>query len=55
MIGKHGLATALSLAVRDRLIVRARNTADAYYASNPKFVYYLSAEYLLGKQLPQAL
>jgi starch phosphorylase len=52
---KHDLTTALSLAVRDRLIDRARKTADAFYAANPKCVYYLSAEYLLGKQLPQAL
>jgi starch phosphorylase len=52
---KHDLTTALSLAVRDRLIDRARKTADAHYAANSKCVYYLSAEYLLGKQLPQAL
>lgn len=52
---KSDLTTALSLAVRDRLIERARKTADAQYEANPKYVYYLSAEYLLGKQLSQAL
>ena len=28
-------------------------TTEAHYAANPKFVYYLSAEYLLGQQLAQ--
>lgn len=42
---KHDLITALSLAARDRLIDRARRTADAHYAANPKYVYYLSAQH----------
>ena len=51
----HDLYMALSLAVRDQLIDRWRRTTDEHYAANPKFVYYLSAEYMLGKQLPQNL
>jgi starch phosphorylase len=46
---------ALSETVRRRLLERWRATTEAHFAANPKFVYYLSAEYLLGKQLPQNL
>jgi len=52
---KHDIYMALSLAVRDQLIDRWRRTTDAQYEENPKFVYYLSAEYMLGKQLSQNL
>ena len=52
---KRDLYMALSLVVRDLLIDRRRKTTDAQYAANPKFVYYLSAEYMLGKQLSQNL
>ena len=52
---KRDLYMALSLVVRDLLIDRRRKTTDAHYAANPKFVYYLSAEYMLGKQLSQNL
>ena len=52
---KHEINTAMSLVVRDLLMTRRRQTADAHYQANPKFVYYLSAEYMLGKQLPQNL
>ncbi len=45
----------LSLTVRDRLAERRARTAAAHYASNPRWVYYLSAEYLLGAQLEQNL
>jgi starch phosphorylase len=43
----------LALTVRDRLAERRVRTAAAQYAANPRWVYYLSAEYLLGKQLEQ--
>jgi starch phosphorylase len=46
---------ALACTVRDYLIDRWHQTVDAYYQANPKFVYYLSAEYLLGGQLAQNL
>jgi starch phosphorylase len=42
---------ALSYTVRDYLSDRYRNTTQAYYEANPRFVYYLSAEFHLGKQL----
>ncbi|XVU29955.1 glycogen/starch/alpha-glucan phosphorylase [Actinoplanes sp. CA-054009] len=45
----------LALTVRDRLAERRARTAAAQYASNPRWVYYLSAEYLLGPQLEQNL
>ncbi len=43
----------LAVTVRDRLADRRARTAEAHYATNPKFVYYLSAEYMLGRQLRQ--
>ncbi|MBK8049133.1 MAG: glycogen/starch/alpha-glucan phosphorylase [Anaerolineales bacterium] len=52
---KHDLYMALSLVIRDLLIRRWRETTQAHYEANPKFVYYLSAEYMLGKQLSQNL
>ncbi len=52
---KHDAYMALSYTVRDYLIERWRKTNEARYEANPKVVYYLSAEYLLGKQLPQNL
>jgi starch phosphorylase len=51
----HDAYMALSYTVRDYLIDRWRRTTEAQYAANPKFVYYLSAEYLLGKQLASGL
>ena len=51
----HDVYVALALTVRDHLIERWAKTTQAHYDANPKFVYYLSAEYLLGKQLPQNL
>ncbi|GIF35890.1 glycogen/starch/alpha-glucan phosphorylase [Actinoplanes xinjiangensis] len=46
---------ALSQTVRDHLAQRRARTAAAQFASNPRWVYYLSAEYLLGAQLEQNL
>ncbi|MCU0961628.1 MAG: glycogen/starch/alpha-glucan phosphorylase [Pirellulaceae bacterium] len=51
----HDVYMALAYTVRDYLIDRWRRTTEAHFAANPKFVYYLSAEYLPGKQLPQNL
>jgi glycogen phosphorylase len=47
----HDAYMALAYSVRDHLIDRWRRTSDAQYEANPRFVYYLSAEYLLGQQL----
>jgi glycogen phosphorylase len=43
----------LAVTIRDRLADRRARTASANYTANPKFVYYLSAEYMLGRQLRQ--
>jgi glycogen phosphorylase len=45
----------LAVTVRDRLVDRHARTVSARFAVNPRFVYYLSAEYLLGRQLRQNL
>mgnify|MGYP003377509708 CR=1 FL=1 len=52
---KHDIYMALSLVIRDLLSDRWRRTTEAHYAANPKFAYYLSAEYMMGKQLSQNL
>lgn len=52
--GPDGYHT-LAVTVRDRLVDRYARTAAAHYQANPRFVYYLSAEYLLGRQLRQNL
>lgn len=51
----YDMYMALSRSVRNHLVERYRRTVDMRYAVNPRFVYYLSAEYLLGRQLPQNL
>jgi glycogen phosphorylase len=43
----------LAITIRDRLAERRARTAHANYLANPKFVYYLSAEYMMGRQLRQ--
>ncbi|MGD0606517.1 MAG: glycogen/starch/alpha-glucan phosphorylase, partial [Streptosporangiaceae bacterium] len=43
----------LAVTVRDRLADRRVRTARANYEANPKFIYYLSAEYMLGRQFRQ--
>ncbi len=50
---QHDAYMTLCYTVRDHLIDRWRRTVEALYEANPKSVCYLSAEYLLGKQLPQ--
>src|SRR5215207_4101745 len=47
------LYNAVALTVRDRLVEGRARTIRAYDETNPKFVYYISAEYLLGRQLDQ--
>ena len=46
---------ALAYTVRDRLIRRWQATNLAHIRANQKTVYYLSAEYLMGRQLMQSL
>lgn len=52
----NDIYAALAFTVRDYLIDRFRETVDAYSRDkNVKFVYYLSAEYLPGRQITQNL
>ncbi len=51
----HDLYTALSITVRDYMMYYWQQNVDCYFRQNPKFVYYLSAEYLLGAQLEKNL
>ncbi len=49
----HDAYWTLAVTIRDRLADRRARTAEAHYKTNPKFVYYLSAEYMPGRQLRQ--
>ena len=53
--GSEDLYRALAYTVRDFLTERFHHTADRYAEQLPKFVYYLSAEYLPGRQINQNL
>ncbi|MDY6804046.1 MAG: glycogen/starch/alpha-glucan phosphorylase [Cyanobacteriota bacterium] len=46
---------ALSYTIRDRLLNRWLKTSQTYFHKNVKTVYYLSAEFLLGRQLGKNL
>ncbi len=46
---------SLAYTIRDRLVDRWRRTSETYYEANPRFVYFLSAEYLPGRQIHQNL
>jgi starch phosphorylase len=46
---------ALSYTVRDRMIERWLDTQQAYYNEDPKRVYYLSMEFLMGRALENSL
>ena len=52
---KHDLYNALSVTVRDYMMNNWQQNVDCYFRQNPKFVYYLSAEYLVGQQLEKNL
>jgi starch phosphorylase len=52
---RHDIYVALSHTVRDYLMERWHKTVETYFQTRPKFVYYLSAEYLPGQQITQNL
>ena len=52
---RRDIYTALSYSVRDHLIERWLDTQQAYYHDDPKRVYYVSMEYLMGRYLENAL
>ena len=45
---------AAAYTVRDHVVERWIKTSDAYYAQDPKRVYYLSLEFLIGRMLTNA-
>ena len=51
----HDNYVALAYTVRDRLVRRRQITSRTYIQTNAKTVYYLSAEYLMGRQLRRDL
>ena len=51
----HDLFVALAHTVRDYMMYNWQQNVDCYFRQNPKFVYYLSAEYLVGQQLERNL
>jgi starch phosphorylase len=51
----YDIYVALAYTVRDYLMERWHKTVNAYYQARPKFVYYLSAEYLPGRQITKNL
>ena len=51
----HDVFNALSYAVRDRLIERWLDTQQAYYHEDPKRIYYVSMEFLMGRSLENSL
>jgi starch phosphorylase len=46
---------ALAYTVRDRMVDRWLDTQQAYYNEDPKRVYYLSMEFLMGRTLENSL
>lgn len=52
---KNDIYNALVYTIRDVLVENFRKTIHTYVDKLPKFVYYLSAEYLPGKQITQNL
>ncbi|HEY9760960.1 MAG TPA: glycogen/starch/alpha-glucan phosphorylase [Trichocoleus sp.] len=51
----HDYYMALAHSVRDRLLQRRIQTAKTYAQQNAKAVYYLSAEFLMGRQMVNGL
>lgn len=47
----HDYYMALAYTVRDRLIHRWLKTIETYFQQDAKLVFYLSAEFLMGRQL----
>lgn len=52
---RHDIFNALAYAVRDRMVERWLDTQQAYYNQDPKRVYYLSMEFLMGRTLENSL
>jgi starch phosphorylase len=50
-LSPHDLFTAVALTVRDRMVDRLLETEGRYQKRDPKRLYYLSIEYLIGQSL----
>ena len=52
---KRDVYIALSYSVRERMIARWLDTQQAYYNEDPKRVYYVSMEFLMGRSLENSM
>ena len=52
---RFDIYNALAYAVRDRMVERWLDTQQAYYNEDPKRVYYLSMEFLMGRTMENSL
>jgi starch phosphorylase len=52
---RYDVYNALAYSVRDRMIERWLDTQQAYYNEDPKRVYYVSMEFLMGRTLVNSL
>jgi starch phosphorylase len=52
---KRDVYIALSYSVRERMISRWLDTQESYYNNDPKRVYYVSLEFLMGRSLENSL
>jgi len=52
---RYDIYNALAYTVRDRLVERWLDTQQAYYNGDPKRVYYVSMEFLMGRTLENSL
>lgn len=51
----HDYYTAMALTVRDRLVEKWIRTQERYYMEDPRRVYYLSLEFLIGRTLGNSI
>lgn len=51
----HDYYTAIALSVRDRLVEKWIRTQGHYYSEDPRRVYYLSLEFLIGRTLGNSI
>ncbi|HEX9022502.1 MAG TPA: glycogen/starch/alpha-glucan phosphorylase [Geobacteraceae bacterium] len=52
---RNDIYNALAYTVRDRMVERWLDTQQAYYNNDPKRVYYVSMEFLIGRSLESSL
>src|SRR5512136_2966061 len=52
---RNDIYNALAYTVRDRMVERWLDTQQAYYNNDPKRVYYVSMEFLIGRSLENSL